>query len=105
MALFYKSLEEQEQGMYLFFPGEENRTPWKRSCVILFLEDVSETRIHALLRGGLEDFCIKNQVILAIPVPDSHGWGIPNDSELEKRYITFLWCRGRWTGRIPTRCP
>lgn len=94
MALFYKSLEEQEQGMYLFFPGEENRTPWKRSCVILFLEDVSETRIHALLRGGLEDFCIKNQVILAIPVPDSHGWGIPNDSELEKAIHHFSLVQG-----------
>lgn len=48
MKLCYKPVGGA--GVYLFYPGEKNRTPWKRSCITFLLDQVSEERINLLLK-------------------------------------------------------
>lgn len=80
MKLCYKPVGGA--GVYLFYPGEKNRTPWKRSCITFLLDQVSEERINLLLKEGLEDFSLAHQVILSFPVPKENGWNISDGSSL-----------------------
>lgn len=94
MALFCKSLHEKGGELYLFFPGEENRTAWKRSCITFFLEDASKERIQRLLGEGLEQFSMKYQVILAFPVPGADGWSVKDEKGLERAFSHFSLVQG-----------
>ena len=80
MKLCYKPVGGA--GVYLFYPGEKNRTPWKRSCITFLLDQVSEERINLLLKEGLEEFSLAHQVILSFPVPKENGWNISDGSSL-----------------------
>lgn len=87
MKLCYKPVGGA--GVYLFYPGEKNRTPWKRSCITFLLDQVSEERINLLLKEGLEDFSLAHQVILSFPVPKENGWNISDGSSLTETMFDY----------------
>ena len=75
MSLFHKVLGDTGRELYLYYPGEQNRTPFRRCSITFLLDRCGEADVRALLDGcGLAGFADKNGIILSFPVPGRYGW-------------------------------
>ena len=51
--------------MYIFYPGSQQRTPFKRSGLFLLMDEVNEQTVSAMLdQYGLEQLCLDEDIIL-----------------------------------------
>ena len=81
--IHYKELD-RDTAVWLFYPGEERRTPYKRSALTLLVEDTSREGIRRLVEEeGLADFALRHDIILAVPVAPREGW-LPTAANLER---------------------
>ena len=72
--IHYKELD-RDTAVWLFYPGEERRTPYKRSALTLLVEDTSREGIRRLVEEeGLADFALRHDIILAVPVAPRQTW-------------------------------
>ena len=72
--LYYKTFH-QGGAMYIFYPGAQRRTPYKRSGLFLLMDEVNERTVAAMLdQCGLAQLCLDEEIVLGIPVPPSGGW-------------------------------
>lgn len=75
MALFHKVLRDIGRELFLYYPGDKNRTPFKICSITFLLDKCSEDNIKELLdKRGLAAFADENGIILSFPVPDGHVW-------------------------------
>lgn len=69
--------------MYIFYPGSQQRTPFKRSGLFLLMDEVNEQTVSAMLdQYGLEQLCLDEDIILGIPVPPPGGWNDASSSTM-----------------------
>lgn len=75
MALFFKTFEKDGIQTYLFYPGDKNRTPFKRRSLTILMDACSEANVLALMEAwDLETLAMEKQMILCFPVPPKDGW-------------------------------
>jgi len=80
MSLFYKTLTKLQRSLYLYFPGEENRTPFKRCSLTVLMDDVTQESVEAALRDlHLQELADQQELILSFPVPVQGGWNASLD--------------------------
>ena len=73
--------------MYIFYPGSQQRTPFKRSGLFLLMDEVNERTVSAMLdQYGLEQLCLDEDIILGIPVPPPGGWNNASSSTMRIFY-------------------
>ena len=73
--------------MYIFYPGSQQRTPFKRSGLFLLMDEVNEQTVSAMLdQYGLEQLCLDEDIILGIPVPPPGGWNDASSSTMRIFY-------------------
>ena len=75
MALYHKRFEKDGTETWLFFPGNKNRTPFKRRSVTVLMDDVTEAGVRTLISAwDLDTLSVENGLILCFPVPPAGGW-------------------------------
>ena len=75
MALFHKVFQDEPIQMYLYYPGEDNRTPFKRRSITVLMDDVREASVRQTMeRWGLEKLAQEEGIILSFPAPPAGGW-------------------------------
>lgn len=90
MALFHKMLNDTGRELYLYYPGAENRTPFKRSSMTFLIDPYGEADIHDLLyKYGLAGFADRNDIILSFPVPNASGWNYAMDAGRDDDVAAF----------------
>jgi Poly(3-hydroxybutyrate) depolymerase len=90
MSLFYKTVGTDGRGMFVYYPGECSRTPFKRSAITLLLDTCSESDVNNVLYGkGFAEFANRNDVILSFPVPPSLGWNFSMEDGVEDDVSDF----------------
>ncbi len=73
--LYHKIFRHAGEEMYLYYPGAEQRTPFKRSALLILLDQVNEESVRKCMEDmALEDWCRDEEVILAFPDPGAGGW-------------------------------
>ena len=69
MALFHKTFEKDGTETYLFYPGEKNRTAFKRRSVTVLMDNACEESVRALMAAwDMESLAMEKQLILCFPV-------------------------------------
>ncbi len=90
MSLFRKTLQDTGRELYLYYPGEENRTPFKRCSITFLLDQCGEDDVIELMEQcNLAEFAHKNGVILSFPVPSGCGWNYKMDAGREDDVLAF----------------
>lgn len=90
MSLFHKVLGDTGRELYLYYPGEQNRTPFKRCSITFLLDKCCVTDVKELLDGcGLAGFADKNGIILSFPVPGRCGWNYKMEAGKEDDVWAF----------------
>ena len=75
MPLFYKEFTNDHAGTFLYYPGTENRTPFKRRSITLIMNDATKDRVWKIIRDlHLERLSMENEIILSFPVSPQGGW-------------------------------
>lgn len=88
--LFHRTVGPAGRGMFLYYPGESPRTPYKRSAVTFLLDACSETVVKDLLwNEGLAKFAERNEAILSFPEPRPGGWNFAMDGGREDDVAAF----------------
>ena len=76
MALYLKTFEKDGTRTYLFYPGEQNRTAFKRRSVTILMDEATEEAVRRLMAAwDLEALAFEKQLILCFPVAPDGGWG------------------------------
>jgi len=90
MALYHKILRDIDREMYIYYPGEENRTLFKTCSITFLLEKCTEEDVNELLQQcDLAEFADKNRVILVFPVPCKGGWNYKMEPDMEDDVSAF----------------
>lgn len=77
MKLYLKTFEKDGTQMYLWYPGEKNRTPFKRRSMTILMDACTEANVEALMDAwDLETLAMEKQMILCFPIPPSGGWAV-----------------------------
>ncbi|MBQ8092193.1 MAG: alpha/beta hydrolase [Clostridia bacterium] len=75
MTLFFKTFEKDNTQTYLFYPGENNRTPFKRRSITVLMDNCTESNVRALMSAwDIETLSMEYQLIFCFPVPPQGGW-------------------------------
>lgn len=94
MSLYEKRLSATGQTLFIHYPGEERRTPYKRSSITILMDDVRKETVEAMLdRADLRALSLNRDVILSFPTPPSGGWNAALDPSLPDGIAAFLQCQ------------
>jgi poly(3-hydroxybutyrate) depolymerase len=75
MAVFEKTLRSLGRRMFLYYPGEQNRTPFKRCSLTVLMDHVTRESVEAALADWkLKALADEKQLVLSFPVPAEGGW-------------------------------
>ena len=73
--LYLKEFRDGRGEMYLYFPGVNRRTPYKRSGLFVLMDDVNSAHVEQVMAElDLETLCRDEEIVLAFPVPGEGGW-------------------------------
>lgn len=85
MALVYKELEDVGRSMYLYFPNQERRTPWKRRCVTILRDGTDEASVRAVMEAaGLAELAEEYGIIFSFPNALEAGWNYDFSGETDE---------------------
>lgn len=75
MGLIYKELGKNKRSMYIYFPEQERRTPFKRCSITVLRDETDEASVWRLLReAGLLQLAEENEAILSFPNAEGGRW-------------------------------
>ena len=75
MKLIYKTIEENNRGMYIYYPQGPVHSAFKRCSITILQEADEEASILKLLNEtGLTELADQQQLILAFPIPVNQHW-------------------------------
>ncbi len=90
MSLFHKILQDTGRELYIYYPGEENRTPFKMCSITFLLDQCGRNDVTELMkRCRLAEFAHQNQVVLSFPVPCEGGWNYKMDPDMQDDVTAF----------------
>ena len=90
MSLFLKTLRESGRQLYLYYPGEEKRTPFKRCSLTVLMDHVTRESVESVLRDwGLQALADAKELVLSFPVPTQSGWNAVLDPALPDDVAAF----------------
>jgi len=70
--------------MYLLYPGDQPRTPFKRRSIALLMDDTSlENVTETMLKLGLDSLSLEKELIIYVPIVPAGAW----------KNLTFAQCR------------
>lgn len=83
MALFFKSMKTIGRDMFLYYPGDRIRTPFKRSSLTVLMDPVTRESVEAALRDWeLQALADEHEIVLSFPAPAPDGWNAALDPAL-----------------------
>ncbi|HPF86542.1 MAG TPA: PHB depolymerase family esterase [Candidatus Limiplasma sp.] len=75
MSLFLKTLDKNDRQLFLYYPGEEKRTAFKRCSLTVLMDTVTRGSVEAALRDWkLQALADEKELVLSFPVPADGGW-------------------------------
>ncbi len=90
MSLFCKTIQKSGRQLYLYFPGGENRTPFKRCSLTVLMDTVTRESVEAALRDWqLQALADEKEIILSFPVPAPGGWNAALNPDLPDDLTAF----------------
>lgn len=85
--MLYHKLFHSGEEMYLFFPGKNQRTPFKRSGLFVLMDEVDESSVRNMLeKMGLARLAMDGEIVLAFPVPKAGSWKQTSTAEFDVFY-------------------
>lgn len=84
MKLVYKTIEENNRGMYLYYPQGPIHNAFKRCSITILQEADDEASVLKLLNEtGLSELADQQQLILAFPNPVNKHWNADLNSVID----------------------
>ena len=89
MALYFKTFEKDGTETFLFYPGEENRTAFKRRSVTVLMDRCTEENVRALMTAwDIETLSMEKQLIFCFPVAPQGGWSNASFEDCKRVFDT-----------------
>ena len=86
-TLYEKTLTATGERMFLMYPGEENRTPFKRRSLTILLDRCTREHVTEVIEQlGLETLSLEKEFVMCFPVPDGDTWAEMPFAQLYKRF-------------------